>query len=77
MAPRPQNEDTRDRLIALEVKVDHLTERLDDYGRKVTEMHDLLQSAKGARWMLMILIAIGGFVAAKITPLLAYFLPPK
>lgn len=78
MASRPHNtDDTRDRLIALEVKVDHLTERLDSYGDKITEMHNLLQSAKGAKWLLLTLVALGGFIAAKISPIIAVFFPPK
>ncbi|WP_423811052.1 hypothetical protein [Pseudochrobactrum asaccharolyticum] len=36
---------------------------------KVTEMHLVLTQAKGARWMLMLMIGVAGFVAAKITPL--------
>lgn len=70
-------QDTRDRVIRLEEKVCALEEKIEAMGEKVSEMHALLLHAKGAKWMLMILIAIGGFVAAKITPLLAHFLPSK
>ncbi len=76
MMPSP-TQDTRDRVIRLEEEVKHLKRKIDDMDRKVTEMHYLLLHAKGAKWMLMILIAIGGFVAAKITPIIAYLFPTK
>lgn len=66
-------QDTRDRVIKLEGKVEQLEKTIDAMSTKVTEMHELLIQAKGARWMLMILVAIGGFMAAKVTPLFAYF----
>lgn len=68
----PRN-DTRDKVVALEVKVDNLTEKVIDLSEKVEELHNILIQAKGARWMLMFLVALGGFVAAKITPFLSYF----
>ncbi|MBX8802709.1 hypothetical protein HBA92_18410 [Ochrobactrum sp. MR28] len=65
-------QDTRDRVIRMEGKVEQLERKIDDLDAKVTEMHQLLTQAKGARWMLMLMIGVGGFVAAKITPLLQY-----
>lgn len=59
-------DDTRDRLIALEVQVEHLTKTLDNTNAIVTELRDLLLQAKGARWLLCILIAIGSFVAGMV-----------
>jgi hypothetical protein len=38
--------------------------------RKVTAMHDLLMQAKGARWLIVGLASIGGFVAAFIAKML-------
>ncbi|MGU3577251.1 hypothetical protein ACLBWZ_17210 [Brucellaceae bacterium C25G] len=37
-------------------------------------MHQHLTQAKGARWMLMFMIGIGGFVTAKIVPIIQYLL---
>ncbi len=48
--------DTRDRLIKLEVEVVHLREKLDEAGRKVTEMHTLLMESRGA-WKFMLAAA--------------------
>lgn len=66
-------QDTRDRVIRLEGKVEQLEKTIEGMDTKVSEMHELLIQAKGARWMLMFLVALGGFVAAKITPFLSYF----
>lgn len=62
-----------ERIAALEVQVKHLAETLDKTNAVVTELRDLLLQAKGARWLLGILIAIGGFaagLAAKYLPFL-------
>ncbi|EIM25765.1 hypothetical protein [Microvirga lotononidis] len=67
------SDDTRERIAALEVQVKHLAETLDKTNDVVTELRDLLLQAKGARWLLGILIAIGGFtagIAAKYLPFL-------
>ncbi len=59
-------DDTRDRLIALESDVKHLTASVDEMSASVKEMSQLLQQAKGAKWVIMGAAAIGGFVSAKI-----------
>jgi uncharacterized protein YlxW (UPF0749 family) len=57
--------DTRDRVIRLEERVKHMEETLDSMSKKVSEMHSLLQQARGARWLLigvaMMIGAAGGF----------------
>ena len=58
----------------MEGKVEQLERKIDDLDAKVTEMHQLLTQAKGARWMLMLMIGVGGFVAAKVTPMIQYTL---
>lgn len=65
-------QDTRDRVIRMESKVEQLERKIDDLDAKVTEMHQLLTQAKGARWMLMLMIGVGGFVAGKVTPIIQY-----
>ncbi len=49
-------QDTRDRVIRMESQVGQLEKKIDDLDKKVTEMHQLLTQAKGARWMLMLMI---------------------
>jgi hypothetical protein len=63
--------DTRDRVIKLESDLRHLTDSVESMSTKVTAMHDLLQQARGARWLILTAAAIGGFVSAK----LAAFVP--
>lgn len=46
-------DDTRDRLIALERDVGHISKRMDNIGGKVDTMHDILQQGKGAKYMLL------------------------
>lgn len=70
-------QDTRDRVIRLEEKVDTLEKTVASMDKKVTEMHQLLLQARGARWLLFTLVALGGFIAAKISPIVAVFFPPK
>jgi uncharacterized protein YlxW (UPF0749 family) len=53
----------RERVVKLEVKIEHLTTKLDDMHNKVEEMHAILLQAKGARWMLVGLAGIAGLVS--------------
>ena len=46
-----------ERIAALEVQVKHLANTLDKTNDVVTELRDLLLQARGARWVLGILIA--------------------
>ena len=68
--------DTRDRVIALEADVKHLSAKVDDMADKVKEMHELLVQARGLRWFILTAAAVGGFVSAKVTALLPW-LPIK
>ncbi|MDM8344201.1 hypothetical protein P8H26_02210 [Pseudochrobactrum sp. sp1633] len=65
-------QDTRDRVIRMEGKVEELERKIDRLDTKVSEMHHLLTQAKGARWMLIFLVGFGGFIAANITPFVQY-----
>jgi hypothetical protein len=70
--------DTRDRVIKLESDLRHLTDSVEGMSAKVTAMHDLLQQAKGARWIIITAAAIGGFVAAKVGAFIPWLsLPPR
>lgn len=64
--------DTRDRVIALESDLKHLSESVKVMAAQVAEMHTLLQQAKGARWAIIGAATIGGFVAAKIGSVLPW-----
>jgi hypothetical protein len=60
-------DDTRERLITLEVEVRHLQAQLSDTAAKVNEMHALLMQARGARWVIVALAALAGFFASFLT----------
>jgi phage-related minor tail protein len=67
------HDDTRDRVVALERDVKHLSEQVEDMADKVSQMHQLLMQAKGARWAVLTLVAVGGFMAGKIGSLITLF----
>lgn len=51
-------DDTRERIVALEVKVDHLSEQLRLAAKKLDEIHADWQKAKGAKWIMAGMAAI-------------------
>lgn len=65
--------DTRDKVVALERDVKHLTEQVEAMADKVSAMHDLLMQARGARWAILAMAAIGGFVSAKLAQFFPWF----
>ena len=64
--------DLRERLVRLETEMEHITVKLDDVSKKVTLLVDLLNQAKGARWIVGIIAALIGFAAAKLAPILGF-----
>lgn len=66
------SDDTRDRLIRLETEVEHLTANVSAMAAQVKDMHELLMQAKGARWAVLGMASIGGFISAKLTALLPW-----
>jgi uncharacterized protein YPO0396 len=69
--------DTRDRVIKVESDLEHLKKQVDDMSSKVTELHTLLMQARGARWAILAMAAIGGFVSAKLSAFLPWLSPPR
>jgi uncharacterized coiled-coil protein SlyX len=61
-----------ERITALEVRVLHLTDTIDNINETVTELRDLLVAARGARWMLAILIALGSFSAGALVQFIPF-----
>lgn len=64
-------DDTRERIVALEVKVDHLSDQLRQASRKLDDIHEDWQAMKGARW---VLVGVAS-VAATISGLIVKFWP--
>lgn len=65
--------DTRDRVIAVEVQLKHVSDELSAVRQQVSEMHDLLMQARGARWAIIGAATVGGFIAAKLVAWLPWF----
>jgi len=73
-----ESTDTRDRVIKLESDLKHLTDSVESMSVKVTAMHDLLNQARGARWLILTAAAIGGFVSAKVAAFVPWLsFPPR
>lgn len=58
--------DNHERLVRLETKHEHMTEKVEAMAEKVDEMHELLLQARGVRWVIIAMATIGGFLASKI-----------
>jgi hypothetical protein len=70
--------DTRDRVIRLEEQMRAMREEQDEMSAKVTEMHQLLLQARGAKWVVITLWVVLGAVIVKATELLGFInWPPK
>lgn len=55
------NDDSRDRLIALEVKVQYQSQQLEDLTAEVRKLSSILERAQGAKWILAALwLGFGG-----------------
>lgn len=64
--------DTRDRVIALERDVRHLSSQVEDAINKLDQMHELMTQTKGA-WK--VLLGAAGFVGF-LSGLAAWLVPP-
>ena len=67
------NDDTRDRVIALERDMQHMSSKVDEMAGQVKEMHQLLMQARGAKWAIVGLATVGGFISAKLSALFPWF----
>lgn len=66
-------QDTRDKVIRLEAVVDQMQRNILAMDAKLDQMHNILEQAKGARWVLFALVGLGGFLAAKVPAIMALF----
>lgn len=59
----PVSVDNNERLVRLEMKVEHQSEKLETMAGKVDEMHSVFMQAKGARWMFLAIgVAVGSLI---------------
>lgn len=55
--------DTRDRVIRLETQVEHMSKTMDKMSTQVTELHSMLQQARGAKWVfILVWVGAGGAI---------------
>lgn len=64
----------KERITKLEVRLDHLADTLDSVSGKVTALHELMLQAKGAKWMILGISGLAGFLSGKAGGLLTGFL---
>lgn len=65
--------DTDARIAVLETKHDHLEKQIVKMSEQVDEMHSVLLQAKGARWAILAVAGLAGFMAGKLAGLIALF----
>lgn len=59
----PVSVDNNERLIRLEMTVEHQSEKLDGMSAKVDEMHGVFLKARGAQWLFLTFwIGVGALV---------------
>jgi len=62
-----------ERIAVLEANQRHMERKLDDMSVKVTEMHEILLQAKGAKFFIIGIAAVAGALTAWLTSLTGYF----
>ena len=61
-----------ERIAVLETEVADLKKSVDEMSAQVRTLVSLFDQARGAKWMLIGLAALGGIVASKIGPIIAW-----
>lgn len=61
-----------ERIAVLEANQRHLEGKIDLMAKQVTEMHELMLQAKGARWAILGVASLAGFLAGKAGGILGY-----
>lgn len=61
------------RIAVLEATQRHLEGKVDSMSTKVDEMHSLLMQARGARWAILGVASLAGFLAGKASFLFSLF----
>ena len=54
------------RVALLEKERDHMAEKFERVAEQVAELHELMTQAKGARWAILSVVAVAGFLAGKV-----------
>lgn len=62
-----------ERIAKLETRLEHLTETIEKTAGKVDDLHNLMMQAKGARWAILSVAAVAGFISAKFAGIVGAF----
>ena len=54
-----------ERIAKLEIRLEHLTDTLERTAAKVTELHEIMVAARGARWAIVGVAGLAGFLSGK------------
>lgn len=60
-----EQEQLRLKVALMEKDMLHMAEKVDQMAAQVAELHELMFQAKGAKWAILSVVAIGGFIAGK------------
>lgn len=63
-----------ERIAKLEIRLEHLTDTLERTAAKVTELHEIMLQARGAKWAILAVSGVAGFLSGKAGGLLTGFL---
>ena len=61
------------RVAVLEAQRENHDKKFDEMASKVNEMHEVLLQAKGARWAILGVASIAGFLAGKLSFIIGMF----
>ena len=62
-----------ERISALEVEIRHLQQGQDAMAKQLNEVHEVLLQAKGARWAIIGVAGLAGFLSGKMASIAAIF----
>lgn len=62
-----------ERIAVLEANFKHAEAKIDKMAEKVDQMHELLLQAKGARWAILGVASMAGFLAGKLGGVFSMF----
>ena len=63
----------RERIAVLEANYRHLSGKIDKMALQLDEMHELMLKARGAKWAIIGMAALGGFLSAKLAAIAGIF----
>ena len=64
--------DLRDRMARLETNISHISVALERNTEMLETLNNVLQQARGAKWALMLIASIAGFLGFKIGAVLEF-----